>query len=460
MSVNPPTARHQIGLVPTVALCVGTMVGGGVFALSGIILNDTGPLAIVAYVIAAVAVLLSALSFAAVASRAKEGDTGYGPIAQHLGARWRFVTMWAFYISAIAGGAFMLVAFGAYLQFFLSGMSPLLLGILALVALVILNLGPADLVGRAETVLVLFKMAVLVLVIGYGLAAFNVNQLTPFAPHGIGVVLNSSGLLFSAYLGFSVVTNVAGVVKNPRRNVPLAIIASLLFVAIIYVGITLAMLMSGKNLFGGAGVAEAADILLGPWGGVLVAVAACVSTLSGANAVILGNSELLIRMSGNGDIPSPLGRISKGGHAYVSVLLTGLVALILMLTGSIQNIVAYCSVAGIVGLVLMNITALQMARKHWPGPGLKLPFGIVIPLLATILALGQLPYLGWQNVLVGLLLVSVGLVVYALRSHSRPQDRDTHDDLVQHLETPQMRALRRPARKTESEKVTRDSARS
>jgi APA family basic amino acid/polyamine antiporter len=93
--------------------------------------------------------------------------------------------MWAFYVSAIAGGAFMLVAFGAYLRYFLVGAPPLLFGLVALLALVVLNLGPADLVGRAETLLVLFKMTVLVLVNGYGLAAFNVNRLTPFAPHGL-----------------------------------------------------------------------------------------------------------------------------------------------------------------------------------------------------------------------------------------------------------------------------------
>ncbi len=418
MSNTPHPARHQIGLVSTVALCVGTMVGGGVFALSGIILNDTGPLAIVAYLLAAIAVLLSALSFAAVASRAEEGASGYSPIADYLGARWRFVTMWAFYVSAIAGGAFMLVAFGSYLQYFLVNTSSLLLGLLALLAVVCLNLGPADLVGRAETALVLFKMTVLFVIIGYGLAAFDIDKLTPFAPYGITVVFGSTGLLFSAYLGFSVVTNVAGVVKNPQRNVPLAIIFSLLLVAVVYVGITLAMIMSGKTSFGGAGVAEAANLLMGPWGGALIAVAACVSTLSGSNAVVLGNSELIIRMAGNGDIPSLLGRISKSGHAYASVFLTGGVALVLMLIGSVQNIVTYCSVAGIVGLVLMNLTALQMSRKRWPGSGLKLPFGIAIPLLATILAIGQLFYLEWDDVLIGLILVAIGLVVYALRSRS------------------------------------------
>lgn len=444
MKLTPPSTRHQIGLVPTVALCVGTMVGGGVFVLSGIILDNAGPLGILAYVMAAIAVLLSALSFAAVASRAKEGDTGYGPIADHLGARWRFVTMWAFYVSAVAGGAFMLIAFGSYLQYFLGSANPLLMGLAAAFALILLNLGSTDLVGRAETVLVVFKLTVLVLLIGFGLAAFDVKQLAPFAPHGIGVVLTSTGLLFSAYLGFSVVTNVAGVVKNPRRNVPLAILVSLLIVAIVYIGITVALLMSGKRTFGAAGVSEAATILIGPWGGAVIAVAACVSTLSGANAVILGNSELLIRMAGNGDIPSALGRISKSGHAYVSVLLTGFVALALMLTGSIESIVAYCSVAGIVGLVLMNLTAVQLARRHWDGPGLRLPFGILIPLLATLLALAQLPSLGWQNVLVGLLLVSVGLAIYAFRSRSHPSDREIHDHLVRQRGTPLMRALRKP----------------
>ena len=66
--------------------------------------------------LAAISVLLSVLCFAAVASRVKDGESGYGPIADVLGPRWRFLTMWAFYISAIAGGAFMLVAFGSQIR--------------------------------------------------------------------------------------------------------------------------------------------------------------------------------------------------------------------------------------------------------------------------------------------------------------------------------------------------------
>ena len=203
------------------------MVGGGVFAVSGIVINKAGPSALISYLLAAIAVLLSALCFAAVSSRAEEGSTGYEPIATVLGPRWRFLTMWAFYVSAIAGGAFMLVAFGSYLQYFFAGSNALVFELVAAIALIILNLGPADLVGRAETVMVAFKLGVLVLLIGFGLAAFNVHRLTPFTPKGLGPMISSAGLLFSVYLGFSVVTNVAGVVKNSKRNVPLAILLSL-----------------------------------------------------------------------------------------------------------------------------------------------------------------------------------------------------------------------------------------
>ena len=86
-----------------------------------------------------------------------------------------------------------------------------------------------------------------------------------------------------------------------------------------------------------------------------------------------------------------------------------------MVTGGLETIITYCSVAGIVGLVMMDITALRMARRHWPTPGLNLPFGILIPVLAALAAVAQLPGLGWSNVLGGLALVAAGMGVFAIR---------------------------------------------
>jgi basic amino acid/polyamine antiporter, APA family len=88
-----PSRAHSIGLVPCLAFAVGTMVGGGVFALSGTAINEAGPAALLSYVLAGVVMFLSALCFVAVSGRARPGDSGYGQIGTILGPGWRFVVM-------------------------------------------------------------------------------------------------------------------------------------------------------------------------------------------------------------------------------------------------------------------------------------------------------------------------------------------------------------------------------
>src|SRR5262245_27486420 len=106
---------RQIGLIQCLAFAVGTMVGGGVFTLSGTAINEAGPAALLAYGIAGSIMLLSALSFTAVAVRAAPGDSGYGPIADLIGRSWRFLVMWGFYVNGAMLLVFLLISFGDYL---------------------------------------------------------------------------------------------------------------------------------------------------------------------------------------------------------------------------------------------------------------------------------------------------------------------------------------------------------
>ena len=96
-----PGKTHQIGLIPCVAFCVGTMIGGGVFSLSGLAVDKTGPSAILAYLLAGVVMLLSALSFVVVSSRSRSGDSGYAPLGGIISPGWRFIAMWGFYLNAV-----------------------------------------------------------------------------------------------------------------------------------------------------------------------------------------------------------------------------------------------------------------------------------------------------------------------------------------------------------------------
>jgi amino acid transporter len=149
--------------------------------------------------------------------------------------------------------------------------------------------------------------------IGWGFAELGNAHVTPFASSGARGVLGMTALLFTAYTGFNVVTNMAGALKNPKHTVPIAIIGSVLISGTIYIGVVVAMLASGVEAFGPAGLRQAAKELMGDWGRYMIAFAAVLSTLSGANANVLGANEVALRLAAQGDVPPALGRTSRSG---------------------------------------------------------------------------------------------------------------------------------------------------
>ncbi|MFL6061953.1 MAG: APC family permease, partial [Marmoricola sp.] len=248
-----------IGLWSCVAFAVGTMVGAGVFVLSGIAVKQAGPAALISFVLAAVLVLLSALSFTVVASRARQGESGYAYVGRALGGFWRFFALWAFYVGGVIGVAFVLGAFGSYVHdFFIHGTSGLVWAVGAAVVLTLLNLGPADLIGRAETALVAIKVGILCLLIVFAFIHIGRADLSPFVPDGASSVITTSGLLFVAYLGFNVVCSMAPEVRDARRTIPRAIVISMGIVTIVYLGVVVALLAGGISSYDEASVGEAA----------------------------------------------------------------------------------------------------------------------------------------------------------------------------------------------------------
>lgn len=449
---------HTVGFISLISFAVGTMVGGGVFALSGIVVKDAGPGAIVAYVLAGLVMVLSAMSFAAVSSRAKPGETGYAPIGPALGPIWRFITMWAFYITGVTGVAFVLISFGTYLQGMVKDTKfehfPLVAALVAAILLMLLNFGPAALVGKAETYMVGFKVTVLIIMVVFGFAhlAGKVKNFDPFIPDGWGSVMAATALLFTAYTGFNVITNMAGSVNNPQKTVPRAILVSLGIVGGLYVGVAITLIVGGlqkSSGFENSALTMTAKELMGHWGWLLVGIAALVSTLSGANANLIGSADLIVRMSKMGSLPAKWGTMNKKGNPVPAVAVTSALVILLMFlrllpgqagTDALKTIVVFSNVAAIIAMVIVDATALKMALGKWKIPGMKLPLGPVIPILAVVTALAQIPQLGWWKVGVGTLMVAAGIPLYL--KHAPKTDTEAHERLcVPAHESPLHRAL-------------------
>ncbi len=448
------SSEHSIGMISLIAFAVGTMVGGGVFALSGIVVKDAGYGSIIAYVLAGLVMLLSALSFAAVASRAKQGETGYAPIGRVLSPVWRFITMWAFYIMGLTGVVYVLMSFGNYFLEFFKQSDAIVVAIIAAVLLILLNYGPAAIVGKAETLMVGFKLIVLVILIVFGLKAVDSSFFTDWklGADGIEHMLGATALLFTAYSGFNVITNMSGSVQNAEKKVPRAIVLSLAIVAVVYVGVAVALVVSKTSNETGfenhALMIAAKHLGMGTWGPILVGIAALVSTLSGANANLLGSSDLLVRMAQNGDIPSKLGKLSRKGNPINAVTLSGILILALMIAanasgaGGMKLIVIFTNVSGIIALVIVDVAAAKMGFGKWKIPGMKLAGGALIPVLAIAAASLQIPSLGeWWKVLIGVALVAVGFVVWAFRKKSDPDDVQDITNHVAAMNTPLLRFM-------------------
>lgn len=385
----PGGAKRSKGLSlsAAVAFAVGNMIGAGVFVLSGLIIAIAGPSAVISYIICGLAVAFSGLSYAVLASIYPEDGGGYLYARRILGPYPGFLAGFAMYISITIATAFVLLGFGIYANL-LTGASfdPRYAALAGLALLAALNLRGAAEAGRVEIGLVAAKVAILAGLILVGLTHVQASDFSPFLPGGASGMLRGVAMIFFAYIGFQVVAMMGGEVKDSAKNVPLATLASIGIVALIYTGVVVALLAARLPSYGGESVFDAAVVYLGPIGGVVVALAALFSTLSSANANILGASRVILEMASEEQIPARFARLRNGQPAN-SILLGAGITAILILAGNLSFIVELTNVTILVAMMLVNVSALILTgRKTLVSPEksrFAVPFGPVFPLLGA-----------------------------------------------------------------------------
>ncbi|MBP7299355.1 MAG: amino acid permease [Methanoculleus sp.] len=385
----PDGAKRSKGLSlsAAIAFAVGNMIGAGVFVLSGLIIAIAGPSAVISYLLCGLAVAFSGLSYAVLASIYPEDGGGYLYARRILGLYPGFLTGFAMYISITIATAFVLLGFGIYANL-LTGASldPRYAALAGLALLAALNLRGAAEAGRVEIGLVTAKVAILAGLILVGLTHVQASDFAPFLPGGVGGMLRGVAMIFFAYIGFQVVAMMGGEVKDSAKNVPLATLASIGIVALIYTGVVVALLAARLPSYGSESVFDAAVVYLGPIGGVVVALAALFSTLSSANANILGASRIILEMASEEQIPARFARLQNGQPAN-SILLGAGITAILILAGNLSFIVELTNVTILVAMMLVNVSALILTgRKTLVSPEknrFAVPFGPVFPLLGA-----------------------------------------------------------------------------
>jgi amino acid transporter len=424
-------AADKMGFWSVVAVGIGGMVGGGIFAVLGLSVQLAQGGAPIAFAIAGLIALLTTYAYAQLTvTFPSRGGTvtflnqafGTGIFTGSLN-----LLLWLSYIVMLSLYA---SAFGSYGAVFfpdaMQGWAKHLLTSGAIIGITGLNMLSAELIGRAESWIVAFKLLILVLFIALGIRGVDPAQLQPETWASPMAIASGGMIIFLAFEGFELMANTAEEVQQPRRTLPRAFYSAVVFVLVLYVliaGTTVGTLPTDRIVEAKEyALAAAAEPFMGSVGFKLVAIAALLSTASALNATLYGTARLSFIIAQSGELPAALER-KIWDKPIEGLLITSLLTLVVANVFNISGISTMGSAGFLLIFAAVNFANVRLYRQTHSYRWLSL-LGTVACIAAVTVLLHHTAQTQPQNLWVVVAMVGLTLVIEVLyrRFTQRPID--------------------------------------
>ena len=421
-------SESRLGLTGAVSIALGGMIGGGIFAVLGVVAGLTGPAAWLAFVAAGV---VAACAGYAYVSLDRQTDDGGGAVTflQHYVGNSTLAGLvgWALLVGYVGSMAMYAYAFGSFSQSLLGVQSvaglPLrpVVSVAAVVGFVALNLAGARASGTTEVALVGGKVAIL-LALGIGGLAYAFTSSDASVSLGLSGLsgispLVAASLSFVAFQGWQLLFYDEDVIEDPGRTVPRAIFLSIAGAVVIYVLVALVttnLAAQAVEQHPETALAFAAKPLLGQAGVLLVEVAALFSTGSAINATLFSSARFAEGMLSDGLLPDEVGREGSDGPSRRLLLVLGGLTAAFTAAGSLDGITSFASLAFIA--VFGTVCALAVRERERLLTGLVGGVGLLgtlafFPLLCYHLVTDR-PEVAWTVLVVAIVVVGAELLYF------------------------------------------------
>lgn len=418
-----PGFRRAVSRWEIVGLSVNDVIGSGVYLLPAAATAVLGFASVGAVLLAGLAVLLLVLCFAEAASYFDKPGGAYVYTRAAFGDLVGFEVGWMTWLARVSSVASLSVGFAQALTFLWpeagGGWGRAAAIIVPLLVLTLINVVGVKSGVRTAVFLAVTKTVPLLVFIGAGLfvASYSVAKGQP-APEA-GNLGAAALLLLFAYAGFENTAAPAGEFKNPRRDVPFALLMQIAIVTLIYTAVqwvalgTLPNLASFKDK---APLAIAAEGFLGSWGGWLLTVGAVVSILGTNSNTVLAGPRYLYALAADGYGPRALARLHPQFRTpMVAILTQTAIALPLALSGTFAGL-ATLSVIARLATYIGTAAAVPVLRRKFPDASraVRLPGGPVIPIAAILVCLALAASAEVKNLIGGAIAIGVGFLIAKL----------------------------------------------
>jgi amino acid transporter/nucleotide-binding universal stress UspA family protein len=435
----------DLGPLAALTIGVGTMIGAGIFVLPGEAAAAAGPAVALSFVVGGVISLFTAMSASELGTAMPRAGGSYYYVNHALGPLFGSIAGWGNWMGLAFASAFYMLGFGEYLTTFLPipalGLGVLTLNSFQVGALVAgavfvgINYVGAKETGAIQNVIVIVLVAILTAFSILGFLQADLSTLRPFFPPETGeaaAVLPATGLVFVSFLGFAKITTVAEELKNPGRNLPLAVIGSVVIVTAMY-GIIMVVLMGVINwdVLGASPtpVLDVAEIAFGTLGvaalGVgLLTFAGLLATASSANASILASSRINFAMGRDKLISPKLNAIHPSFTTpYRSIAITGGLILLFIAVGNVKTLAKAGSVLHLIVYGMLNLALIVMRESGVDEyqPEWTVPLYPVVPILGAISSFGLIAFMEPVEIGLSLVFVGGGVVWYFLYARGKTE---------------------------------------
>jgi basic amino acid/polyamine antiporter, APA family len=437
------TLKGKVGALDLTALGVGAIIGSGIFVVVGTGANLAGPAVILSFALAALTCLFAALSYSELASSIPVSGSAYTYAYATMGEFVAWILGWNLILEYGVAVAAVLIAWAANLNSFLDSTfnftipeaisaSPDDGGVINLVSVAMVAIVTALLVkgiresARTNTVMVAVKLGVLVFFVIAGLTAFTSGNFSPFSPTGFDGVVDAAAIVFFAYIGFDAVAAGAEEARRPSRDLPIAIVGSLLIATLFYmiVSVTAIGLLPYTELGASEaplseGLEQGAGI---SWAASLTSFGALVALTSVAIAMFFGQTRIFFAMCRDGLFTAWLAVVDdRTGTPVRLTLAFGILIAVIAAAVPFDAVVELINIGTLLAFFIVNlgVVVLRYTRPEVPRPFKT--WSPVFPLIGAALCIylmTRLPGTTWWRFFVWL---AVGVAIYAFYGyrHSR-----------------------------------------